>query len=836
VALALTLGMRILLHLSAYDAERSAYDVPPEVTQQGMAEFLSVRQSDVSRALSRMKTDGLVDERTSSVSPCRTGRKQRLRVYFLSQKGRESANGLSERVAQMMVRLPRPDGGEERRVRLGDINQTLGTNLPLVRLLGMISADGTFVPDKAEEASEQAVPPPPDERFVGRSGELRDIMDRLRSGPETVLCVVGIPGVGKTTLAARLLSELKGGRAFYFRVREWASYRRFLQGIRDFLCRFGKKKLAGVLQRSGSPPTEEVSAAVSADLDGLGAVIILDDFHESAGQPELQNFTQELAELLARSEPPSRLLLFSRTSPDFYDRRHVAIGRQIWEYRLGGLDEDSARTLALRTGLRLVDVDRVFKTTKGHPLSIQLLKGLPGGPPETHDARRFLQEEVIGRIPAPERALLQTLSVLRRPEGQDAILSLSEDPLAYDALSSLVSRSLVTVLGGKYEVHEMVKEGAYERMPPATRKIFHMRAAERYSRAGGTDGGVEAVYHYCRAGEADRAAQLLLSLGGELIAEGRLEECRALLDLAEPATSATAAQGLRRLRQDVLSQYGEWDHGYEYLFQCSILMPRAGVKVPYPGRRIRSEREWQSALSDHRRGISVLEKVSDMPGKCELLTSLGWSRLMRGEYREAAEAYKEVLTHFRKEDCYDASTKAGIGMGHLHWLEGRKSEASRAYRSAVKGARRKSDERLKIAVFNYISNLATEPREFPAARTLLDQALALCAPGHRRERAYTMLHLARVRSNLGDNQEALRLYGSALTEFRGIGDTHGIVYTELHLSLHHQDANDAAQANEMVAAALTDASAPELSLVKEMALKLAGKQSSPKPGTGGRRN
>ena len=136
----LTLGMRILLHLSGFDPSREGYDLPPDVTQQGIADALSVRQSDVSRALSRMRTDGQVEERSASIGPGRAGRKQRLKVYFLSVRGREAAQALAARLLDIKVRLPPSAvGGEPRTVPLRDVNMALGTNHPLLRLAGMVS-------------------------------------------------------------------------------------------------------------------------------------------------------------------------------------------------------------------------------------------------------------------------------------------------------------------------------------------------------------------------------------------------------------------------------------------------------------------------------------------------------------------------------------------------------------------------------------------------------------------------------------------------------------------------------------------------------------------------
>lgn len=828
----LTLGMRILLHLTAYDPGRDGFDLPPEVTQQGIAAALSVRQSDVSRALARLRSDGHIDERSSTIGPGSPGRKQRLKVYSLSGKGREMALRLSSKLLETEVVIPpRNEGETARRLPLKEVNSYFGTSYPLLRLADMVAPDGTVIMAPAAPPAAPAPRPPeapgPEPFFVGRSGELRQVLEKVRQGPEVLLSVVGIPGAGKTALAQKLVSEMKDRRPFYFLVREWPSYGRLLRSLRDFFARYGRRRLARLLVSQGSPPLEETVESVLHDLEGLAAVLVLDDFHHSAAQPELRHFVRQLLEMLPPPQPPARIIILSCHSPQLYDRREVEIDKKVWELQLGGLDEESSRELASRSGIPRAAQEGAYRATRGHPLSIQLLGGLPA----FQDAQRFLQEDVIGSIPANERSLLQLLSVLRRPEDRQTILAMSDDPLAFDALSSLVSRSLVSSSDGKYEVHEMVREGAYGRIPPEARKAEHLRAAARYLKGPGVEGAVEAVYHYCRAGQFERAAQLLLSLGGELIAEGALEDCRALLDMVDPG-APSEAEGLRRLRQDLLAEYGEWDLGFEYLLQCAILAPAAGMKFDIPGRRIRSEKEWQAAVDDHERALEVLDRVGDAAGRCEMLTSLGWVRLMRGEYREAADAYG-VIGRFRgKRGCRQAALKAELGAGHLAWLQGNRPGAARLFRKTL-GRLKRSEQDIAIGCLNYLSLMATTGRELKAALGHLEVALARCGTGRRRrERAYTLLHMGQIRSRLGDRQGAARSLSSGLSEFRGIGDQHGTIYVLLALSLDSLLSNDGAAAQRWAEEAVRDPALAQMAAVRDYARRLASAPPGEKAVTG----
>jgi tetratricopeptide (TPR) repeat protein len=366
----------------------------------------------------------------------------------------------------------------------------------------------------------------------------------------------------------------------------------------------------------------------------------------------------------------------------------------------------------------------------------------------------------------------------------------------------------------------MVREAACGRTPAPARRAIHARAAELCLRTGGIDTGAESVFHFFRAGEPERAARLLLSLGGELIAAGELEECRFLLDLVD-AGKHGEADGLQRLRQDLLAAYGEWDLGYEYLFQCSVLSAATGVKLERPGRTTRSEKEWQEALSDHERGLEVLAGAGDTAGRCELLSSLGWMRLLRGEARQAEEAYRRILAFPKDDGCMEATLKAQLGLGHAAWLSGKNAAAATRYRVTLRKLG-PTDAAFRIAALNYIANLASAEKELAAAAGLLEEAAGLCKTGrHRRERAYTLLHLGRVRSLLGRADEAGRTLTSALAEFRGIGDLHGSVFSELALAAHQLSLGENSRARELSEHAAKESIGPELASIREHALLLA---------------
>jgi hypothetical protein len=108
--------------------------------------------------------------------------------------------------------------------------------------------------------------------------------------------------------------------------------------------------------------------------------------------------------------------------------------------------------------------------------------------------------------------------------------------------------------------------------------------------------------------------------------------------------------------------------------------------------------------------------------------------------------------------------------------------------------------------------LAHTDRELRAAIVKFGAAIALCGSGrHRRERAYTLLHMGQTMTRLGDRDAARTNLFSAAAEFRGIGDQQGTVFALLAMSVGARCSQDMAGAGRLAAEALNE---PVMSLLE----------------------
>jgi predicted transcriptional regulator len=94
----LTVRDRILVHLAGFAFNKPDHQVPPQVSQEGIAEAVGIKQRHISQYVQPMITEGLVLERSSYVR----GGRQHQKVYFLTDQGRKEADWMQNNPSRNM--------------------------------------------------------------------------------------------------------------------------------------------------------------------------------------------------------------------------------------------------------------------------------------------------------------------------------------------------------------------------------------------------------------------------------------------------------------------------------------------------------------------------------------------------------------------------------------------------------------------------------------------------------------------------------------------------------------------------------------------------------------
>ena len=104
----LTVGERIVVHLSQYLRVQDEYVVPPGMAQEGISTSLGISRAHAAIELKRAMAAGRVEMRIGHVA----GRGSRRKVYRLTPRGESLAHSVRDRAFRRTVQLVLPDGQE----------------------------------------------------------------------------------------------------------------------------------------------------------------------------------------------------------------------------------------------------------------------------------------------------------------------------------------------------------------------------------------------------------------------------------------------------------------------------------------------------------------------------------------------------------------------------------------------------------------------------------------------------------------------------------------------------------------------------------------------------
>ena len=388
------------------------------------------------------------------------------------------------------------------------------------------------------------------------------LLDHLEASTRTpVAAVLAPPGYGKTTLLAQWAA--RDPRAF-----GWLTLDR-----RDNDPAVLLRSLAAAVDRIEPVGWETLDAldapgdsAVDAVLPRLGsalslaappAVLVLDDVHLLHNRVCLDAVTR----LIDYLPPGSQLAVAGRGESPLPLARLRAEGRMV---EIGpedlAMDAAEARALLAQGDIDLawVDVAEVVRRTEGWPVALHfaaLSLGAGGrrAAPLAGDDRflvDYVQSELLSGLPPRLLLFLTRCSVLERLSGPlcDAVLATTGSA---DLLESLArSNLLVAPLDRRrqwYRLHRLFREllgSRLERREPALAVELNRRAAEWCEGNGLPESAVE---YAIAAGDADRAARVVVDLAPPAFAAGRLGQLKRWFDWFEANRLAERYAGVAAL-------------------------------------------------------------------------------------------------------------------------------------------------------------------------------------------------------------------------------------------------------------------------------------------------
>lgn len=791
----LTVEDWIMVHLLRYSRYAGDFEVPWAMTQYGIAEAVGTGQDHVSRAVRRLVQKGVLSEAKSRVE----GVQEKRKVYFLTPEGQMAAAELGKRAEEIKVQIV--DAGGERSVSLKEAAAIMGPQHSMIEVARALRPDGRLDRDqlgsgrRADDAEMmQAVPA--SARFVGREKELETLRKWLDEGRMVV--ILGIPGIGKTALAARLVSETRGTRpVFWYRFHEWDTPRNLLVPMADFFAQQGRRKLKMHLSSKPDIDLHEVCYIMQDSVRGLRALMVLDDVHKASAEflPCLTLFS----EMLERTDG-LRLILTARNPRPFYDRRDVLVRGRVGELRITGLDEESSRKL-----LRARNIDESFHKnayvlTGGHPLALELFTPVAGGSEEKGDINKYIEEEIGARLTAAERKLLRMASVFRYPVPPEALFW--DEELTYDVLEGLVARSLLRQSpGGTFDIHDFLRDFFYSRMTPRERAKMHGEAARFFIGAEMVRPQLEQIHHLLKAGQHAGAAEAMAIHGAGLLAAGCVEELgKDLEELDEKALGPGAQNDMTFLKGRAADIVGDWDKALDF-YGRAVASGEEGrrAEIHYHIGWIQQKRNlWKEAAASFRRCLDISISRKDATGIARAHHGLGRVLWRQGKWGEAARLLGKSMGTARHAKQYALEASAGIELGRVLASSGDFGAAEKSLRRSLELLGNIGDLSETARAYNSLGWEILRPQG------KLDEALEVIHKGEElaleqgnlRELAPIYHSLGEVWARKGFTEKAEEYFHKSLELFEKQGDEHGAAYNHLGLAITARTRGQHERANE----------------------------------------
>jgi tetratricopeptide (TPR) repeat protein len=639
---------------------------------------------------------------------------------------------------------------------------------------------------KFDPFSEDLITPPPPPSpipefpfFFGRNTEV-ERLDQLLDEHHFV-AISGMPGIGKTALAAHLAHQrAAASKVYWYSFTLADSVDSLLFNFAGFFAWQGKPGLWNLMQRlrlmGGEIPTiEEIFGYWVKLTEGENCLLCLDAIHHAVADPRLEKLLNKLKE--AANNIRLSLLLTSNCHLDCIPASQEII--------LSGLSlADSRKILApIDAFIPAEALQTLHAKTSGNPQFLLMAKDtlLQGYKPDeliqglvtTSSVERFLIERIEETLDDGEKGVMQGLAVLSGyPSRREALEAILEDYDFRAALWRLVSRYLVTVhREWEFNLSELIREFFYQSIPPQKRTALHRKAAAYFE---SQEGGIPlAAFHHQNAGEPVRAAQLvvfdtraLLNRGhvfmlqkvlgrfreGELdpelwalanLAKGQVETflresqpARESLQLAHNLLDglpesvdkwnylARACQAMGELleRESSLEAMAWYRRGLEYL--PDEKSSRAAALYIKMGNILNQLGELDQAIEQAQTGLNLLAQ-GDSQIRVSGLITIGACKDMQGKYVEALTNYQEALTIC--ERIHDDFQKIKIlgNIAIVNEINGDWPGAAEKYKNSLGLAERLGAVAEQAKLNNNLGILCTKMGDHQAAEQYLTNAMIL---------------------------------------------------------------------------------------------------------------
>lgn len=633
--------------------------------------------------------------------------------------------------------------------------------------------------------------------FFGREEEMREIIGCLTRTATRLVTLIGPGGFGKTRLALQAAAEVVD---------------QFRDGV--FMVALAPLLSDHLLVASIANATklffygqEDPKTQLLTQLKEKQMLLVMDNFEHIIEGSEM------VREMLSAA-PGLKILATSReelkiTGENIFEVKGL---RYPPEDTGGQLEASSAVQLFLKSARR-VKPDFILKTEdrgallqicrflEGMPLGLELAAtwvgtlslsdiagkidssrdflatSMPHLPPRHRSLRAVFEYSWILLTDA-QKKVLKAVSVFRGGFTVEAVRKVAG--AGEEALERLAQKSLVRKRDGRWEIHELLKYYAKEKLfddPVEKEKSFDAHCVYY--------GWLLETKEKLLYGPAQKKTLEELIREIDNIREGwnRAVEKSKEKQLAAYASSL----------HSILDIKGWSVEGRESFRKAaeSLMKNYAGVRMPVDkalllARLLCHWADFENALGDTAKAHKLLQeslaefrRASAMGQAGQAFTLLGKVSETRGDHQEAQKYYNDALGAFRKAGDKRGTAFAFNQLGHIASLSGNLNTAQTLIRRSLSFAQRDRDQRAVAHSNILLGDTFYGLGRLEEARRFYQKGLdAYLESGDRKGMGWAFINLGRAAEMLGDYAGARQMYTEGMNIARDMGDLRGLAWAQ----------------------------------------------------------
>ncbi len=683
MAIRISVPRRILLLLHDNMRFADSFEVPDIITQSGIGRELDLRQTHVSRALSELDSEKLIESRSAHIK----GAGRRRKAYFLSRKGIDDVEEHIEEITRRSIVIRSEDGQLKQR-SVGKALLMLGRKMERrisphelftrfyngseVNLFNFEAEDGT---DGTASST------PVNRRFFGREKEIKTITKALKDQGGHFLVIKSIAGGGKTALMGRISFKNSSRPMKWTVMNEWMGPENLLSEWGHFLNGHGRTELYDQMRRGMRVDMNESITRFLKGCRGISPILMIDDLHRG---PESINRLLSIIRGRLRDEDDIKFIITTREKPTFYGRKDLLISDDITEIELEGLDRESAYALLGEKGIPTTEYENAMRITRGHPLALELYSETtsPESPIAITEFEEYLGEEVLKELSEPEFGVLKLASIFKRPVLARGFLFSKE--ISAEVLDRLCDKLILRKYrNGTYDVHDLIRSYFRGRMTDGERERYSRIACDHLAGRGTDQEIMDHILLLEGSGRREEFIQRILEEGEHLMSRG-YGRVRTFIDhIDDGEVEGSDLVKLLLLRSDSAVLQGDLTRAKGYLGRgldiCDTLI---GAKDG-PGEIIRSvsrifhrsaeiskaEGKMGKRIELYRKSVRYNREYDDKQGLGKALNNLALAQRDRGELDKALKTLKEALEIYGEADDRTSIGFIEANIAGIHFLK-----------------------------------------------------------------------------------------------------------------------------------------------------------------------